>query len=148
VPSMAPRCERPGCGEPASVSYGFDVDQTMVWLEPLRPEGPAAGRLCGRHADTLTVPRGWWLRDCRDEAALFVSPGDASPLYRPKRARRRGRSPDDEPRLAVVATGTDGVRWSPTFDPDSDVDGLLAARTPLLARAFQGPAPAPRAAEG
>ena len=32
--------------------------------------------------------------------------------------------------------------WSPAFDAGDDLDGLLAAKTPLLARAFrQDPAP-------
>jgi hypothetical protein len=131
------------------VSYGFDVDRTMVWLEALRPEGPAAGRVCHRHAEALTLPRGWWLRDCRDEAALFLAPPSAA-MYRPRRARRRASEsrPDRRgPPLVAVDTGTGDAPWWPTFDPDSDVDGLLKARTPLLARAFGGPAPAVRAAE-
>jgi hypothetical protein len=133
------------------VSYGFDVDRTMVWLEPLRPEGPAAGRLCRRHADSLTLPRGWWLRDSRDEAALFPAPTTMPALYRPRRTRRR--APEKPPAgpapaaLVVVDAGTDDVTWWPAFDADSDVDGLLTARTPLLKRAFTGPPPA-RAAEG
>ena len=28
--------------------------------------------------------------------------------------------------------------WSPSFDDGDDLDGLLAARSPLLARAFRG----------
>lgn len=28
--------------------------------------------------------------------------------------------------------------WTPSFDADDDLDGLLAARSPLLARAFRG----------
>ena len=28
--------------------------------------------------------------------------------------------------------------WTPTFDDDDDLDGLLTARSPLLARAFRG----------
>ncbi len=30
------------------------------------------------------------------------------------------------------------VPWTPTFDENDDLDGLLAARSPLLARAFRG----------
>jgi hypothetical protein len=29
--------------------------------------------------------------------------------------------------------------WTPTFDDDDDLDGLLTAQSPLLARAFRGP---------
>jgi hypothetical protein len=28
--------------------------------------------------------------------------------------------------------------WTPSFDSDDDLDGLLSARGPLLARAFRG----------
>jgi hypothetical protein len=28
--------------------------------------------------------------------------------------------------------------WSPSFDDGDDLDGLLAAQSPLLARAFRG----------
>ena len=28
--------------------------------------------------------------------------------------------------------------WTPTFDPGDDLDGLLSASSPLLARAFRG----------
>jgi hypothetical protein len=28
--------------------------------------------------------------------------------------------------------------WNPEFDVDDDLDGVLAARSPLLARAFRG----------
>ena len=133
------------------MSYGFDVDRTMVWLEQLRPEGPAAGRLCRRHADSLTLPRGWWLRDSREEAALFPAPATRSPLYRPWRTGRR--APEKPPTgpapasLVVVDARTQDVPWWPAFDAGSDVDGLLTARTPLLKRAFTGPPPA-RAADG
>jgi hypothetical protein len=33
---------------------------------------------------------------------------------------------------------TRAMPWSPHFDTSDDLDGLLAARTPLLSRAFGG----------
>ena len=33
------------------------------------------------------------------------------------------------------------VAWAPAFDAGDDLDGLLAAKTPLLARAFRQDAP-------
>jgi hypothetical protein len=129
------------------VSYGFDVDVLMVWLEPLRTDAPAAGGLCRRHAEALTVPRGWWLQDRRDDGSLFPTPPN-TPVYRERRTRRQ--PPEDSrhppvvvPLVAVDGTGRHGP-WMPAFDTDSDVGGLLDAHTPLLARAFGGPAAVPQ----
>jgi hypothetical protein len=44
-----------------------------------------------------------------------------------------------EPAAATGVVGADTPDpWTPTFDNDDDLDGLLAARSPLLARAFRG----------
>lgn len=42
--------------------------------------------------------------------------------------------------IAAVATQDPDSEdaWTPSFDADDDLDGLLAARSPLLARAFRG----------
>ena len=74
-------CERPGCGEAASVSYGFDSDRSTVWLEALLPDGPGAGALCRRHADAMVLPKGWWLQDRRSDATLFTAPEPAAPRH-------------------------------------------------------------------
>ena len=161
VRPVSRRCERPGCGEVASVAYGFDPERSMVWLEVLGPAGPAAGALCRRHADAMVLPRGWWLQDRRSDAALFTAP-DPSPstaVYRPRRRRRPPADPAPLPLddTTTTAAGADGIgadaaaltdgpapvpAWSPAFDAGDDLDGLLAAKTPLLARAFrQDPAP-------
>ena len=47
--------------------------------------------------------------------------------------------PAEAPDLAVTDPVPDAaVPWTPTFDEHDDLDGLLAARSPLLARAFRG----------
>jgi hypothetical protein len=99
VRAVAQRCERPGCGEPASVSYGFDSERITVWLEALRPDGPSAGALCRRHAEAMVLPRGWWLQDRRSDAALFAAPEPppSTQLYRPRRPRRRPSPPPPLP---------------------------------------------------
>jgi len=123
----------------------------MVWLEVLGPAGPAAGALCRRHADAMVLPRGWWLQDRRSDAALFTAPEPsvAAAVYRPRRRRRPPADPAPLP-LDETPGATDGLTvepapdaaWSPAFDAADDLDGLLAAKTPLLARAFrQDPAP-------
>jgi hypothetical protein len=54
----------------------------------------------------------------------------------------------DEARTVAEVTGepsatddpdaTQAIPWLPTFDEHDDLDGVLAARSPLLARAFKG----------
>ncbi len=124
------------------MSYGFDPERTMVWLEVLGPAGPAAGALCRRHADAMVLPRGWWLQDRRSDAALFTAPEPAPPaaIYRPKRRRRPPADPAplplDEPPPAEAHAGP-APSWVPDFDAADDLGGLLAAKTPLLTRAFR-----------
>src|SRR5829696_2762829 len=149
---MSRRCERPGCGEQASVSYGFDSERSTVWLEALRPDGPAAGALCRRHADAMVLPRGWWLQDRRSDATLFTVPEPPAPatVYRARRRRRPEAAPEglllDRPESddAAPAGAADGAMptWGPDFDAGDDLDGLLSAKTPLLARAFRADASA------
>lgn len=143
---MSRRCERPGCGERASVSYGFDADQQLVWFAPLTEEGPAAGSLCHRHAASMALPKGWWLDDRRvDTPTLFAPPepvvADAGHQRAPSRPRKHtARAPSlplaepvvPEPVVALPAAEP----WMPTFDTHDDLGGLLDAKTPLLARAF------------
>jgi hypothetical protein len=147
---MARLCERPGCGEGASVAYGFDAERATVWLEVLAPSaGPTAGMLCRRHADAIVVPKGWWLQDRRSDATLFTAaPAPTAAIYRPKRPRRH---PTTAPPLpldaeadvtgAPDADGAPAPAWTPAFDAADDLDGLLTAKTPLLSRAFRQPTP-------
>ena len=154
---MARLCERPGCGEHASVAYGFDAQRGTVWLEAITPSaGPTGGVLCRRHADAIVLPKGWWLQDRRSDSTLFTA--DAAPsttTYRPRRPRRRPAPPPPLPLTAgadgdtaadpagAVDAGVDAspAAWTPAFDAADDLDGLLAAKTPLLSRAFRQPAP-------
>ena len=124
----------------------------MVWFEALGADSPAAGSLCRRHADALVLPNGWWLQDRRVDTALFPAP-DATPpvaVYRPRRPRRaaRPRAPlplDPASAEAGLAEPDPVPAWTPSFDADDDLDGLLRATTPLLSRAFRRPEPQPEA---
>jgi len=133
-------------------------EDLLFWLEPLdRWVDHYAGVLCRRHADAMVVPRGWFLDDRREPAPrLFRTPSDTTgPMARP---RRRRAATSTEPTVeqlelgselpppvapaveqpAVGAVESDGGVWRPDFDVDDDLDGLLEADSPLLARAFRG----------
>ena len=133
-------------------------EDLLFWLEPLdRWVDHHAGVLCRRHADAMVVPRGWFLDDRREPAPrLFRAPSDRTgPTARPR--RRRAATPTERPaeqlelgaelpppvlsateQPAVGVTGPAGAAWRPEFDVDDDLDGLLEADSPLLARAFRG----------
>ncbi len=63
---MTRSCARPGCGDPATATFGYDYAERTVFLDPLAEEAhPASYDVCRRHADTLKVPNGWQLIDQR-----------------------------------------------------------------------------------
>jgi hypothetical protein len=141
------------------MTYGFDADSLMVWIDAYeRVNADRAGVLCRRHADAMVVPLGWMLDDRRDPVPrLFKAPAQTTTA--PLRQRRVIRHhQDDTEQLELVADGdiadSDDVvaiavetgvpveievlPWKPAFDQTDDLDGLLEARGPLLARAFGG----------
>jgi hypothetical protein len=150
-------CGRPGCSDPATVAYGMRADDLVFWLDVLPDDrSDVQSALCGRHADTMVVPRGWTLDDLRDpDLHLFRPPNvdiGPRPVFSdptPKDRRSSGphRSPRRDPvgeqlRLGVEAEPApdDAVEpgpWTPAFDEADDLDGLLSARGPLLSRAFR-----------
>ncbi|MEM9748128.1 MAG: DUF3499 family protein [Actinomycetota bacterium] len=161
---MGRLCERPGCSEPASVAYGMRTEDLVFWLAAVAgDDAPPRNLLCGRHADSMVVPRGWTLDDQRDpDLHLFRPPPPAVDEQLAGPRRRRSRRPVDveqlvlEPAATAVApvdlapdpvepqhaaASSDPVEpepWMPQFDHSDDLDGLLSARSPLLARAFRG----------
>jgi hypothetical protein len=90
---MVRLCERPGCSTPADVSYGFDAEHLVVWLDGFHAaQGVKSGVLCRRHADAMVVPLGWMLDDRREPAPrLFRPPAEAptGPMVRPRVRRPR-----------------------------------------------------------
>jgi hypothetical protein len=137
-------CGRPGCSDLATVAYGMRAEALVFWLDVLPEDRDGVqSALCQRHADTMVVPRGWTLDDLRDpDLHLFRPPHvDTTPRSGPHRSPRRdpvgeqlrfgvdaGPAPDE-----AVSPGP----WTPSFDEADDLDGLLAARGPLLSRAFR-----------
>lgn len=158
-------CSRPACSLRATAVFGFDPDERVVWLGPL--DAPKrAGDLCERHARAMVPPHGWTLDDRRpkpaapapapapESAAPAATAPDASPIAtrssgkRPTRERADVPLPFDEvsdappagvdlPTAAPEARHDPVTSWTPRFDPDDDLGGLLDAKTPLLSRAFR-----------
>lgn len=154
-------CERPGCSDPASVAYGMRAEDLVFWLDQMGDERREDhGVLCQRHADTMVVPRNWTLDDLRDpDLHLFRPPPTSTgTTRRGRRDRASGDIGSEQLELGVenapAAAAADPAEadsrarddadvaqpesWSPTFYSDNDLGGLLAARSPLLARAFRG----------
>ncbi|MCU0270883.1 MAG: DUF3499 family protein [Acidimicrobiales bacterium] len=70
---MSRQCNRPACSEPAAATYGYDYAERTVWLVDVTTQPhPATYDLCHRHADGLTVPVGWDLRDRRNVVSSLI----------------------------------------------------------------------------
>ncbi len=131
----------------------MDKAALIVWVDNKAiSDREHSGRLCRRHANALTVPRGWTLDDRRDEIPrLFKALAEevAANDSRPK--KRSPRKPKVE--SVVVETEaiptlfdpdeTQAIPWSPRLgatvvvDDVVDVDGKDAPRFGrLLGRAF------------
>jgi hypothetical protein len=157
-------CGRPGCSDRASVAYGMRAEDLVFWLDVLPDhDGDLGGVLCRRHADSMIVPRGWTLDDLRDpDLHLFRLPSPTERVRSQRSARvkvadatgEQLRLTDEDleavPEPSVTAgvpapvadsdpmrTDEEGGPWTPTFDEADDLDGLLSAQSPLLARAFR-----------
>ena len=64
--AVARQCSRTGCSEAATVTLTYQYSLAQVWLDGLAAErDPHAYDLCRRHADRLTAPQGWHVRDRR-----------------------------------------------------------------------------------
>lgn len=66
-PIIADRqCSRSGCSDVAAVTLSYHYATSQVWIDHLTPErDPHRYDLCDRHADRLSVMRGWHLDDRR-----------------------------------------------------------------------------------
>ncbi len=68
-PRIASRqCSRTGCSDAAGVTLTYDYRRSQVWIDRLAPErNPHDYDMCDRHAERLSVPRGWHLDDRRSD---------------------------------------------------------------------------------
>ena len=156
---MARRCGRQGCREYATAAFNVDPRRQIVFVEPFAGEDTVGlSILCRRHADALSVPRGWSVDDRREaKPRLFrvatrnVPATDATgDEVRPKRIIRAGGAvpslfdPTDGHERPVVleavggrdAEETKAMPWTPKFD---GVDSLNERERPagrLMSRAI------------
>lgn len=73
---MSRHCERPGCSKVGEVVYEVDLRRLLVTVDfPDLTDAIPANLLCRRHADSLTVPKGWTIINNREEVQrLFSAP--------------------------------------------------------------------------
>lgn len=72
---MQRHCARPGCTETATATLTYDYGASTVWIDVLSSEShPMTHDLCPRHADALSVPRGWLLQDRRGSVTALFDP--------------------------------------------------------------------------
>jgi len=104
------------------------------------------------------VPLGWMLDDRRDAVPrLFKAPA-TQPTANPRHRRAPSSHRDDGEQLQLdadadfdaeadpvdpvadveIVAEAEVLPWKPAFDQTDDLDGLLEAHSPLLARAFGG----------
>jgi hypothetical protein len=128
-------------------------EDLLFWIAPMTgTPHDDQNVLCRRHADAMSVPRGWTLDDRREEIPRLFMPRPAGALRPAARTTRPKRTPPQPPEQLVI-DGTGEIRrpeqpdvvavepappWRPEFDDDNDLDGLLEVSSPLLARAFRG----------
>lgn len=63
---MTRHCSRPGCSAEAAATLTYNHERAVAWLGDLAPSRePHTYDLCARHADRISVPRGWQLDDAR-----------------------------------------------------------------------------------
>lgn len=62
------------------MSYGIDNEKLLVWIDSAPALDPArAGTLCRRHADALSVPKGWSIDDRRQPVPMLFPARDITP---------------------------------------------------------------------
>lgn len=131
----------------------MDKAALVVWVDNKAiSEREHSGRLCRRHANALTVPRGWTLDDRRDEIPrLFKALAEEVAAQESQPKKRAARKPKQAPVVAVEPEPiptlfdpdeTQAIPWSPRLGAsldvaDDDMDDEDAPRFGrLLGRAF------------
>jgi hypothetical protein len=145
-------CARSDCSSPAAAILTYDREAQTAYLFTVDdPSTRTPGDLCERHLRRLVLPRSWCLDDRRENGAHTGSNGADTlrvvPTSVPPAPARRDPSrrkwAEVEPSLfdgepVTTEAATTEPAWMPRFGPDSELDGVLDAKTPLLRRAFGG----------
>ena len=73
---MSRHCERPGCSKVGEIVSEVDLRRLVVTIDfPDLNDASPVNLLCRRHADSLTVPKGWTIINNREEVQrLFSAP--------------------------------------------------------------------------
>jgi hypothetical protein len=105
----------------------------MVWIDSAPALDPArAGSLCRRHADALSVPKGWSIDDRRQPVPMLFTAKDITPAQGSERGaqeRTRDSRPAKKPRPQAAL-----LKETPLFDvePSNDPAPLVEELTPQI----------------
>jgi hypothetical protein len=156
-------CARSDCSAPAAAILTYDrVAQTAYLYTVDDPATRTPGDLCERHLRRLVLPRSWCLDDRRETATqVDTSVAKKRPARKPRSEKKLRAVPAphrkwaevgpslfdtadvaeieeiDEPASAAEPDAAEPV-WMPRFGPDTELEEVLDANTPLLRRAFGG----------
>ena len=163
---MSRHCERPGCSKVGEVIYEVDLRRLLVTIDfPDLNDLTPMNLLCRRHADSLTVPKGWAIINNREEVQrLFSAPVTQQVVKESlQKGIKRQKTSDlnksekdqivmanlfdsvidenafdftDELAQLLDTQETEAMPWTPQFDRSGDLNGKLRARGRLLGRAF------------
>ena len=163
---MSSHCERPGCSKVGEVIYEVDLRRLLVTIDfPDLNDLTPMNLLCRRHADSLTVPKGWVIINNREEVQrLFNAPvtqqvEKENSQKAIKRQKDSGSSESEKDQTVMAnlfdsvidenafdftdelaqlldTQETEAMPWTPQFDRSGDLNGKLRARGRLLGRAF------------
>ena len=163
---MSRHCERPGCSKVGEVIYEVDLGRLLVTIGfPDLSDLTPMNLLCRRHADSLTVPKGWTIINNREEVQRLFSAPVTQQLTKDnsqkvsKRQKISDVNKSEKDQLVVAnlfdsvieenafdftdelaqlldTQETEAMPWTPQFDRSGDLNGKLRARGRLLGRAF------------
>ena len=163
---MSRHCDRPGCSKVGEVIYEVDLRRLLVTIDfPDLNDLTPMNLLCRRHADSLTVPKGWVIINNREEVQrLFSAPvtqqvekENSQKAIKRQKASDLNKSEKDQLVMANLFDSvidensfdftdelaqlldtqeTEAMPWTPQFDRSGDLNGKLRARGRLLGRAF------------
>ena len=163
---MSRHCERPGCSKVGEVIYEVDLRRLLVTIDfPDLNDLTPMNLLCRRHADSLTVPKGWAIINNREEVQRLFSAPVTQQIVKEnsqkaiKRQKASGFSESEKVQIAMAnlfdsvidenafdftdelaqlldTQETEAMPWTPQFDRSGDLNGKLRARGRLLGRAF------------